>query len=201
MRRRYLPLVLITLSLTACQQSGSFSRSNLAAPLAPSTVATQSVERPYRAHLVWTVEGIEWAGAPPATSTFGGRCSVPSHFVVTATVIGEMTHSGRFEGTASHCEQLGLTPGAAATYGDGAFSVRTANGDMLEGRYDNGTVDEQTGALHDTFTILGGTGRFEGATGGGEERGQLPVSNVEVMPGTTVPIEQTGTITYAPGRG
>jgi hypothetical protein len=201
MRRRYLPVVLITLPLAACQQSGSFNPSDLAAPLAPSTVATQSLERPYRAHLVWTVERIEWAGAPPATSTFGGRCSVPSHFVIMATVIGQMTHGGRFEGTASHCEQLGLAPGVTTTYTDGTFSVRIASGDMLEGRYDNGTVDEQTGVLRDTFTFTGGTGRFEGATGGGEERGQLPVSNVEIMPGTAVPIEQAGTITYAPGRG
>jgi hypothetical protein len=201
MRRRYLPVVLITLPLAACQQSGSFNRSDPAAPLAPSTVATQSIERPYRAHLVWTVESIEWAGVPPATSAFGGRCSVPSHFVVTARVIGQMTHGGRFEGTASHCEQLGLAPGVTTTYTDGTFSVTIASGDTLEGRYDNGTVNEQTGVLRDTFTLTGGTGRFEGATGGGEERGQLPVSNVEVMPGTAVPIEQVGTITYAPGRG
>ena len=198
---RYLPVVLITLLLAACQQSGSFSGSELAVPLAPSSVASKSVERPYRAHLVWTVESMQWAGAPPATSTFDGRCSVPSHFVITATVVGQMTHGGRFEGTASHCEQLGLAPGVTTTYTDGTFSVRIASGDTLEGRYDNGTVDEQTGVLRDTFTLTGGTGRFEGATGGGEERGQLPVSNVEVVPGTAVPIEQTGTITYAPGRG
>ena len=200
MRRGYFAVVLVTLPLAACQQSGSLDRSDLAAPLAPSSVAAQTVERPYRSHGIWTVESIEWAGVPPATSTFGGRCSVPSHFVITATVTGEMTHGGRFEGHASHCAQLGLAPGVVSRYTDGRTSVRTANGDVLDGRYDNGTTDPQTGALHDTFTITGGTGRFEGATGGGEEWGQLPGPQAEVRPGTAATIEQHGTITYAPGR-
>jgi hypothetical protein len=203
MRISFLSVVIVTLSLAACQQTGSPTLSDRAGLLAPAPVAATSVERPYRAKLLWTVERIEWAGVPftPATSVFGGRCSVPSHFLITATLVGESTHGGRFDGAASHCEQLGLAPESATTYTDGRFLVRTANGDTLDGRYDNGTVDPQTGALHDTFVFTGGTGRFDGATGGGEDHGQLPVSNFEVMPGTAVPFEQNGTITYAPGRG
>jgi hypothetical protein len=198
-----LPILLGTLALSACQQARPFNRNDLGVPFTPSPIATQSVERPYRAHGVWTVQSIEWAGVPftAATSTFGGRCSVPSHFVIAATIGGEMSHGGRFDGTASHCAQLDLAPGALSTYTDGRTSVRTASGDILEGRYDNGTVNPQSGTLHDTFTFTGGTGRFEGVTGGGEERGQLPVPQVEVRPGTAAPIEQTGTICYAPGRG
>ena len=96
------------------------------------------------------------------TSDFGGRCSVPSHFVLRLALIGEATHLGRFTGTVEHCTQIDLSTGAAAT-SDGRISLRAANGDELLGTY-FGVPTPAGVEEHVTFTS--GTGRFSNAAGG-----------------------------------
>lgn len=196
-------LMVLMVVLAGCQGSVPTVPSPLSTPLAPSQLTATSVERPSRAKFVFSAYDVTFA--PPGTlSTFGGRCSVPSAFVVFATVSGEMTHAGRFEGTASHCNQPSSTPGIAATYTDGTFSAVTANRDVLTGSYSSGTVRPGAGGLllfDDAFTVTGGTGRFESATGGGTEHGELLGDVADVLSGAPVSFEQSGSITYAPGRG
>jgi hypothetical protein len=68
----------------------------------------------------------------------------------------------------------------------------------------NGTtgIDPVTGEhwWRDTFTFTGGTGRFAGASGGGEEGGRFADFDA-VLAGTPAPMWMKGTITYAPGHG
>jgi hypothetical protein len=113
---------------------------------------------------------------------------VPSLFVVSGAFEGEGTHLGRFHGVSSHCAQ-------GPTYGDGMVSITSANGDRLDGTYHGGT--SVAGALHDTVVFTGGTGRFDGATGGGDENG---VASGNPLAGAPIAFTLTGTIVYAAGR-
>jgi len=155
---------LCVVALGACQQSG-VAPGPAASVLAPSSVSVRSVERPFKADIIWTVAAIQWAGTPGQdTSLFGGRCSVLSDYVIDATFEGQATHAGRVTGATSHCSQIVWSPTgpAAATYSDGRGSVLSANGSTIILRYGNGTtgVDARTGEtwFRDDFTFNGGTG-------------------------------------------
>jgi hypothetical protein len=168
------------------------------------TTPAKAGERPWQASLVWTVAGIQWAGMPgQATSTFGGRCSVPSDYVISATFEGEATHAGRVTGTTEHCSQItwGPTGPMGAAYSDGRGTCTSANGSTLVLRYGTGTTgfDPATGEtwFHDFWTFNGGTGLFSGATGGGEEGGRFMDFNA-LLAGAPVAMWMEGTITYDP---
>ena len=201
-----LALILLALSVAGCEQTSSSLDAARIGPTAPSSpLSTMSVERPHHATFEFRVYDVTFA--PPGTlSTFEGRCSVPSAFVVFATIAGQATHVGRFEGTVSHCNQPGGAPGVIATYRDGLVSLVGANGDAVSGTYGLGSIrpdPDVPGRLlfDDSFTFSGGTGRFEGTTGGGTDHGELTGDVSAVLAGNPVRFEQAGTITYAPGRG
>ena len=161
--------------------------------------ASGPVERPFKAQIYWTVAGVDFApGFPGGTSTFEGRCSVPSDYVISATYEGEMTHLGRATGQTSHCTQIDWQTGTS-TYSDGLLTAMAANGDEIYGHYDNGVsgIDPQSGMywFEDDFTITGGTGRFANASGGGQEGGTFPVF-AALMSGYPVPMWEKGTIKY-----
>ena len=83
---------------------------------------------------------------------------------------GQATHLGRFDAEQSH--KVGPGP---LDFSDGQYTFIAANGDTIFGSY-HGTLvllDEPAGAVefHGIWTIDGGTGRFEGATGGGTALG------------------------------
>jgi hypothetical protein len=185
--------------------AGSFSAATSGdggSSVVPSTddAALQSVERPYGAQLVWTTYAFVTA-AQSGDPRFGGRCSVPSRYVEFGNLRGEITHAGRSQGTGSHCVQG--TPQTGITFTDGTLSFVTANGDVLAGTYGGGTLSAVDGrlVLESSFTLTGGTGRFEGASGAGTQRGETTATPPQVLAGAPIYFEQTGTITYAPGRG
>jgi hypothetical protein len=160
--------------------------------------------RPFNAKATWAATGIQWAGLPgQATSTFGGRCSVPSDYVISAAFEGQATHAGRVTGTTSHCSQIAWGPQGpmGATYSDGKGLFTTANGSTIMLHYGNGMtgVDPDTGLswFRDEWTFTGGTGLFAGATGGGVEGGSF-ASFEAVLGGVPVPMWMEGTITYNP---
>jgi hypothetical protein len=80
---------------------------------------------------------------------------------VTATVVGEgvATHLGRFTLTAQSVVDVSL-PGAPAA---GSWTLTAANGDQLFVTFVAVGIAPNVG--RGDFTIVGGTGRFEGATG------------------------------------
>ena len=163
-------------------------------------------ERPWKANFMWAVTGIQWAGVPGQdTSTFEGRCSVASDYVINGSMEGEATHAGRVTGTGSHCSQITWGPQGpmGATYSDGRGILNTANGSTITLRWGNGTtgVDPATGEnwFRDTWTIAGGSGLFAGATGSGEEGGRFMDFNA-LLAGTPARMWMEGTITYNPSR-
>jgi hypothetical protein len=220
MTRRLLGLLICAAVTGACAQTPSETAmpagptastalaatgANAAAGAAASSTQAKAGERPFKAKLTWTATGIQWAGVPgQATSTFGGRCSVESDYVIGASFEGEATHAGRVTGTTEHCSQLTWWEGqpVGAAYSDGRGIVTSANGSTIIMRYENGTsgADPATGKLwfHDVWTFTGGTGLFQGATGSGEEGGSFADFNA-VLAGAPVSMWMEGTITYNPG--
>ncbi len=174
--------------------------------LAPALIlAANAPVRPYKFKGEFRVIGVQWANpqggpAPGVVSTFDGRCSVPSDYLITFGLVGEATHLGRTTGTAQHCSQLiWTTEGpAGATYSDGRFSATAADGDIVKGTYTNGTSGAYENGLlwfHDFYTITGGTGRFLEATGGGEEGGTFS-DFFALLSGAPVAMWMEGTIAY-----
>jgi hypothetical protein len=190
--------------LGGCQQSGSGSAP--ASLTAPSSVAAAAPTRPWKASLSFTATHIEWAGQPGVDkSTFGGRCSAPSDYIIYAAFDGTATHIGQFTGSGSHCSQIAWTPSGpgGATYSDGRGTLVAANGDTLDLHWGQGTTgyDAEAGLITftDQFSFVGGTGRFVGATGGGQEGGAFKDFGA-VLAGTPAPMWMTGTIAYGAGK-
>lgn len=170
----------------------------------PAATTTRS----WKATIDFRATRVEWAGGAPftgATSTFAGRCSVPSDYVITAAFDGEEAYGGRITGSGGHCTQLLWTPQgpAGVTYSDGSGTLVGDDGSQLSISYGNGTsgTDSASGAtwFRDEFTFRGGTGRFDGAAGGGEEGGTL-TDLAAVLGGRPVPMWMEGTITCNSAR-
>lgn len=163
--------VIVTL-ITGCADG---TPTGVEATLAPafSAVGTQQ-EVPLRGSGTAGVTGQDFApGFPFGVSTFDGRCSVPSSWVIEFTGTGEMAHLGAVSLTFEHCSQVDYSSGTFA-YTDGVISYTAANGDQLYGTYGSGTggmLSSEVIWWQDTFVIEGGTGRFAGASGGGTDRG------------------------------
>ncbi len=147
--------------------------------LAPVGAAAEQPARPYSAQEVVSTTSMEFApGFPLERSTFGGRCTVPSDWVISFAGTGYATHVGAYTVTASHCTQLGQTIETTGV-SDGRETVVAANGDVLTYTYgdavfwlaDPGTV---CNSMQVVFT--GGTGRFTHASGTGEVEGCFPLA-------------------------
>ena len=84
--------------------------------------------------------------------------------------IGQATHMGRFTESQTHC----VNPTTFA-FSAGRFLFTGANGDSVSGTYSGQLVvtTPTTAAIYGVFVITGGTGRFAGATGGGNATGTL----------------------------
>jgi hypothetical protein len=116
-------------------------------------------------------------GFPGGRSTFDGRCSVPSDYVIEFSGTGQIAHLGQISLVFEHCSQVDFATGHV-TYGDGLFTYTAANGDGLWGTYGDGTgapLSETLVGWEDTFIVEGGSGRFSGASGGGVDRGTTHV--------------------------
>jgi hypothetical protein len=95
-------------------------------------------------------------------SSFGGRCSVPSDYVIRFDLEGESTHLGRVTADVEHCSRLDFTTGLSAI-SDGVMTIVAGNGDELWGRYERVAFGGEGDPEHVRW--VGGTGRFVSATG------------------------------------
>ncbi len=111
----------------------------------------------------------------PFKGNFAGEASFPAsdacfdvtgvpYQTLTATE-GKMTHLGRTTLSTAHCSTV---DGSAAVGGEATFTA--ANGDQVWAAYTAVTVEWPVPPLmlivqESEFTIVGGTGRFEGASG------------------------------------
>lgn len=150
-----------------------------AALLAPSVGATAGQpgkQLPFHGYVKGFVTAQFAPGFPFVRSTFSGRCSVPSDWIAVWSGVGQSTFTGLITAYGSDCDRVDLATGQIS-YGDGVITEYGANGDYLYGTYTNGH-GVLGGTIADDWTIVGGTGRFAGATGQGTETFNLlaPIS-------------------------
>jgi hypothetical protein len=135
-------------------------------------------------------------GFPVERSTFDGRCSVPSDYIVGFAAVGQVAHLGKVTGGFEHCSRMNVDMATGAftfDYGDGYLTFVAANGDELRGTYDGGTGElmaDGNVVWGDAFTLTGGTGRFASASGSGHD-----IGTTHSVTGWTL-WEMEGTITY-----
>ena len=109
------------------------------------------------------------------------RCHPPLLLVIGVGTAKGTHLSSRSTATAEECSDDQINPGFFVVHGMGTF--KTPNGDELYLDYHETsnapdfTVDPCDCVLHDrgTFTVVGGTGRFAGATGSGSISAEVPI--------------------------
>ncbi len=108
-------------------------------------------------------------GTAPACN---GEYPVPISLVGT----GHATHMGLFSETQTHCLSL-----ATGEFSLGQFIINGANGETVSGTYSGLLVftSPTTASIQGVVRITGGTGKFAGATGGGNVSGTLDLSTGE----------------------
>jgi hypothetical protein len=132
-------------------------------PTAPGQLGEEIVGRSSAASLVpfkGTFSAIGTAADVP-----GDRCpALTVHIEGTGTA----THLGSLTTVQSHC----VEPSSFA-FTNGQFTITAANGDQLFGIYQGEflPLEPPVFTLDGRFTFTGGTGRFDGATGGGDASG------------------------------
>lgn len=97
-------------------------------------------------------------------SLFGGRCSVPSDFVIRFRLSGDASHLGRYTADLEHCTQVDFSTGRT-TLSDGEATFLSADGSELWDRYERTTPGSGNAGDPEDHVFVGGTGRFESASG------------------------------------
>lgn len=113
---------------------------------------------PISEHLAGQMTGIDEADPFPVGSTFGGRCSVTSNYVIRFEGAGTVSHLGEVTWRSEHCTQY-----FDLTATDGVLTIVAANGDTLVQHY-GATIQSATESTK-LASFAGGDGRFAGAEG------------------------------------
>jgi hypothetical protein len=149
------------------------------------------------------IEDVAWqsqvpeVGFPFARDSFGGRCSPAANWVLSYEGTGTVSHLGSVVERGSHCTRIDFAT-LTGDVGEAQWFLEAANGDVLELSF-SGTfaIDPARGEVVGLLVwwVVGGTGRFTHATGGGDARVTAPLVPI----GTPSPeiIDVRGVITYA----
>ncbi len=143
---------ILGLALLAVAHAAACTESTLPVPEPTTDVARAKSGAgvhyvPLKGDLVWT------------EITFLGLCTESSvHIGLAGT--GTISHLGRTTVVQSHC----FNP-STGEYTAGVMTLTAANGDQVFTTYAGERTSEAQAEVQ--FTITGGTGRFEGASGGG----------------------------------
>ncbi|WP_372950344.1 hypothetical protein [Mariniphaga sp.] len=129
----------------------------------------QKITVPFEANLLGEIASIDWEAQ---------ECIEEGYFVrVIVETTGNATHMGKVSLTFNFCSGGAPDPnieGSKYTYAGSTADLIAANGDVLYLSFDdgivmNGRTDEHPDDVYEYWrtpvSVLGGTGRFEGATG------------------------------------
>jgi hypothetical protein len=118
------------------------------------------------------------------------RCG-PAALTLGFAVAGEMTHLGRVTGGGTNCTEFTLGT-EAVPISDGIVLLEAADGSTLLTTYEGGQGAPTAGfaTFAHEHVIIGGTGRFDGASG------ELSVSGVFDLANVTVSGTVSGWISY-----
>jgi hypothetical protein len=139
----------------------------LALLLSLAVPATAATERPFRGSFLGDA-----AFAQP-------RCG--SDVTLGFTAVGAATHLGRMEGQASNCTDASF-PVASVDVRDGIVTFVAADGSTVTAEYEGVQQAPVNGvaAYSLTMTVVGGTGRFEGASGSWASSGLLNFNELTI---------------------
>ncbi|MDJ0654076.1 MAG: hypothetical protein QNJ40_07990 [Xanthomonadales bacterium] len=155
-------------------------------------VAAGNAERPFKGSFSGVVLGFDPVIGDRCPNTPPGKFPV---FVASFEGWGTATHLGNSYIFGEHCSYGTVDAGGPdGTYGQGILILIAANGDVLEGTYDDGMGLSGPPVIGfiDRFTFVdGGTGRFTFASGGGLESGFVDVTDFSFS------IKMKGVINYS----
>lgn len=155
-----LAIVVVVLSL-GCSQPVS-PTAPTSGPNRGSVVSSDLVRSGIAA--VEAVEEVSFKGRLEGTFTFVPDPPPSTFASVHLDAAGVATHVGRFTLESPHRVDLSTVPARGA----GTFALTAANGDRVTGRSEGlGTPTENPDVytIVETYTVIGGTGRFAGASG------------------------------------
>lgn len=182
------------LALAACQSVSEIDGVALTAEV-DTEVEALAVATPWKGWYDWFV--IDWLWPEDGDRTFGGLCETPSDYLIRSEGPGHLSHMGRITFTNDHCTQL-----ATGTH-DGVMTFVAPDGSSVVTTYTGYGIPEAEAYVFVTdFTIVGGTGRFAGATGGGPCHARLAYADELAVVLGQIPMRQwmDGHIVYAPGK-
>lgn len=133
------------------------------------------------------------------TDTSATGCPVGTFIRYGSTGTGKFLHLGRVLVVVTHCTRLDPATGAG-WFDDGTITITAANGDTVvldhQGTFQLspwGTPPPWAGDIELTWDVVGGTGRFEEATGSGVGTG---FSDGVGLEGGTTTLSFSGEIAY-----
>lgn len=158
MTRTLRPQLLVAAAVTL------FAATLVLATPASATHGQPAKQLPFKGVIEGTFTSLDYApGFPFVRSTFDGRCSVLSDIIFTFVATVEGTHVGRYTGGGTDCGRIDLATGVIEYDGTGSWTA--ANGDTWNSTYVGTAFPDGTNT--EEFTVVGGTGRFAGASGHG----------------------------------
>jgi hypothetical protein len=188
------------LVLAACQSVSEIDGVALTAEV-DTEIEALAVATPFKGWNDWFSVGVEWVDWDVESySYFGGRCETPSQYLLHGAGYGQLTHMGRVAVTSSHCGQY-----PDGTWDGGLMTIVAADGSAVYGTYTGISIPDfeaETYVMTNDFTIVGGTGRFAGASGGGlwgavlAWEDEVPLFMGEVALDMWI----DGVITFGPGK-
>jgi hypothetical protein len=126
----------------------------------------------------------------PVINPLTGQTVVPELFLVsTASLGGHGTHLGNYiveqstmTGVSAHLDMGALSQGKIVLIADYYGTITAANGDHFDFESSieiDATDRTQEGIITGTYSVTGGSGRFENAGGSGVLNGRIPCWNLE----------------------
>ena len=188
-----LTIILLLVLFVACKKESAVAEINPQGQSNIQAIGKSPVTRPFRASLYSSIDPDPSIPPTACTGDLPGLAN-PGHFLH-----GHATHLGELNWQQSRLQDISCNLSAAAmqltTTISGQFAA--ANGDLVY--YTGNDVFDvtnlllqsgTTGTLQGVWTITGGTGRFEGATG------SFTVTGMASFITFTFSFEALGTITY-----
>jgi hypothetical protein len=140
-----------------------------------------------------------WTSGTDTTDENATGCPAGTFARYTNTATGRFLHLGRVQAVVTHCTRLDGATGAG-WFDDGTITITAADGDTLildhQGTFQLspwGTPPPWASGVVLTWDVIGGTGRFENATGSGVGTG---LSDGVGLPGSTTTVWLSGAIAY-----
>jgi hypothetical protein len=111
---------------------------------------------------------------PPLTGTHAFSTMLTAQFTPPLTVSGNLTGGNLLQGPLTLAGMRSTPPGGNPINFTGLVTITTKHGSVIA--QGSGNVDVKAGTFSDSGTIIGGTGRFRGASGSFTSQGSFNIA-------------------------